>query len=766
MHVLYVNHTSRISGGELSLITLLRALPADLRAAVACPEGPLAELLRGEGIAVVPLRGTDGSLRLHPIRTARALGEMAQAALQVREAARTVDADLVHANSIRAGLVAIACGRPTVVHVRDCLPPGPISSLALRAIGRADALIANSAYTRSTLGARGKDANVIHNAVDLTRFEPPRPGRQEARRWLGLGADDGPVLAVVAQITPWKGQDDAIEIARRLLPAHPRLKLLLVGSPKFDSASTRYDNAAFLAALRRQAAAPELGGAVRFLGERDDVPEVLGAVDLLLAPSWEEPFGRTLVEAMAAGVPVVATDVGGPPEIVAKAGSGVVLPPRRPELWADVLAGLLSDPDRLEEMATRGRDAARAEFGAERHAREVVKVYESVLASSSSALVGLGQGDLGAKATLEGRLREGGRVSGDHRRIEALEVRFSESGGEGTDVVRGDQHPGLAVEHGLQRPARRHRHHRRPRRLRLHRGDAELLDVGHDEGTAAGVQLGQLLVVDPAEEPARPADSAVFGFEPFAVRAVADHADRRPDPPRGLEGQIDPLVADQLGDDQEVGPHRAGPPKPLDLDRGVDDRGRPHPVVGDPLAGDLGVGDIAADPSRGDPVPLPDLPEREAESGPQRRRDLPRGTLPLEPGIAKRAVAVADVNGTRARPDGVGEGAAARDHEVEPVERQRAHRPREDGQERAEAPLGQAEALQVRSAHLAPGEAPLGALDVVEQGVDRRFGPAVRDRLEGALGAASDQQVIVDEGDGALQSETSSWKESAIESRR
>jgi glycosyltransferase involved in cell wall biosynthesis len=379
MHVLYVNHTSRISGGELSLITLLRALPADVRATVACPEGPLAERLRGEGIDVVPVRGTDGSLRLHPTRTARALAEMAQAALQVRKAARAVDADLVHANSIRAGIVATACDRPTVVHVRDCLPAGAISSLSLRAVGRADALIANSAYTRSTLGRSGKDAYVIHNAVDLTPFEPPRPGRREARTQLGLGADDGPVLAVVAQITPWKGQDDAIEIARLLLPAHPALKLLLVGSPKFDSASTRYDNASFLAALRRQAAAPELGGAVHFLGERDDVPEVLGAVDLLVAPSWEEPFGRTLIEAMAAGVPVVATDVGGPPEIVAKAGSGMVLPPRRPELWAEAIDRLLADPARLEEMAARGRDAARARFGAERHAQDVLSVYESVL---------------------------------------------------------------------------------------------------------------------------------------------------------------------------------------------------------------------------------------------------------------------------------------------------------------------------------------------------------------------------------------------------
>ncbi|HXR31570.1 MAG TPA: glycosyltransferase family 4 protein [Solirubrobacterales bacterium] len=383
MRVLYVNHTSRVSGGELSLLGLLGALPDGIEPVLACPEGLLAERSRGLGIDVVSIHGTDGSLRLHPLRTPRALLEMSYAAAQVRRSARAVRADLVHANSIRAGLIATAAGRPTVVHVRDCLPRGPVSTLTLRTIARADALIANSAYTRSTLGPARCSATVVHNAVDLSRFDRLRLDREEARARLGLDGEI-PVLAVIAQITPWKGQDDAIRIAAGISGRHPGAQLLLVGSPKFDSSATRYDNAAYLAGLRRQAVEQGLADSVRFLGERQDVAEILRAVDILLVPSWEEPFGRTVIEAMAAGVPVASTDLGGPAEILAGEECGLLLPPRSPELWSEAIAALLDDPSRLAAMGSRGRAAASSRFSMDRHAAKIKAVYESTLEPTSA----------------------------------------------------------------------------------------------------------------------------------------------------------------------------------------------------------------------------------------------------------------------------------------------------------------------------------------------------------------------------------------------
>ncbi|HTR88682.1 MAG TPA: hypothetical protein VMG62_01065, partial [Solirubrobacteraceae bacterium] len=104
MRVLYVNHTAEVSGSERSMLSLLAALPESVQACVATPPGALDEAVRALGLAVTPIASTTGSLRLHPLHTPRALAEMSRAALQLHGAARRQRAEVVHANSIRAGI--------------------------------------------------------------------------------------------------------------------------------------------------------------------------------------------------------------------------------------------------------------------------------------------------------------------------------------------------------------------------------------------------------------------------------------------------------------------------------------------------------------------------------------------------------------------------------------------------------------------------------------------------------------------------------------
>jgi glycosyltransferase involved in cell wall biosynthesis len=98
-------------------------------------------------------------------------------------------------------------------------------------------------------------------------------------------------------------------------------------------------------------------------------------------PSWEEPFGRVVVEALASGVPVAATRVGGPAEIFTHGEEGLLLPPRRPELWADEVGRLLGRPELRLKMGRRGRARA-ADFGLEAHVEAIRRVYDDVLSSS------------------------------------------------------------------------------------------------------------------------------------------------------------------------------------------------------------------------------------------------------------------------------------------------------------------------------------------------------------------------------------------------
>jgi L-malate glycosyltransferase len=386
VRVLYVSHTAVVSGAERSLLDLLGGLPETVRPLLATPAGPLQALAQERGIATTAIAGTAGSLRLHPLHTPRALAEMAVAAWQVRRAAARHGADLVHANSIRAGVVlgfARMRRTPTIVHVRDCLPPGRMSRATLRLIAStATTIVANSAYTAASVLAGAPDARVevVHNAVDLARFDPASIDRDEARAALGEASESRLLLGVVAQLSPWKGQDTAIKalslLCREGIDAH----LLLIGSAKFVARSTRFDNRDYVDRLRELVTAEGLEDRVSWLGEREDVAQIIRALDVLLLPSWEEPFGRTVIEAMALGVPVVATDVGGPREIIEDGREGYLVAPGQPSAWARAIGRIAQSADAGAAMGRAGRERAVRLFTIARHVHATLDVYERAIA--------------------------------------------------------------------------------------------------------------------------------------------------------------------------------------------------------------------------------------------------------------------------------------------------------------------------------------------------------------------------------------------------
>jgi L-malate glycosyltransferase len=387
MRVLFVSHTSEVSGGERSLLTLIAALGSRVEAHLACPSGDLARRAAALGIPVSPLRGIGGGPRLG-IASARAVAALLYDACRVAGVRRV---DLIHANSVRAGLVSCVAravgGAPVIAHVRDCYPPGEVltsvSRLALAA--GAKALVFNSGYTERCfmtgavpLRERVRCA-VVPNGVDLEAFTPVRSVGQ-ARTELGLPTQ-GVMIGVIGQMTPWKGHDDAVHVLAHLLGMGHDARLLLVGSAKFVARAGRFDHPRYVAELHELVRRLGLQERVTFLGERDDVPRVLEALDVALVPSSQEPFGRGVIEAMAMARPVVATNVGGPAEIIRDGVDGVLLPPDQPAAWAEAVDSLLRRPERAHAMGQHGRQRVRERFTSAHHAALMSELYSFVLAA-------------------------------------------------------------------------------------------------------------------------------------------------------------------------------------------------------------------------------------------------------------------------------------------------------------------------------------------------------------------------------------------------
>ena len=189
MKVLFVCHSSVVSGAERALLDLLAALPQTVSATVACPPGELQELLRAQGADVVDIPEAAGSLRLDTRQLTGALYGIHRSGRALERVVRELAPDVVHANSVRAGLVVVSANTrrhaPTVVHVHDVLPRTRLASWIRRLlIRRTDAVVGVSRYAtdRFTEGTRGTRAYTFYNPMNTDLYAMNGETREQARR--------------------------------------------------------------------------------------------------------------------------------------------------------------------------------------------------------------------------------------------------------------------------------------------------------------------------------------------------------------------------------------------------------------------------------------------------------------------------------------------------------------------------------------------------------------------------------------------------------
>jgi glycosyltransferase involved in cell wall biosynthesis len=389
--ILYFSHTRQVSGAERMLLLMLAMLDKTrYEAIVGCPTegvGNLDELVNSAGVRLIAVPALRARFTSNPRLLMQYLQSAAGAVGAFRRAIRKAKPDLIHANSVRAGLVAtlatVGMGVPLLWHVQDDLPRHPISTIIrlLAVSSRRTRFAAVSKSARAAFTGRFPfDDRVIllHNAIDRERFpaksHPPDEAAEAFRSELKLGKDAF-LVAAVGMINPRKGSMPLIEQFAKAATADARLHLAIVGAPIFN------DDHRYEAKLKQRAKSLGLESRIHFTGARGDVPAILRAADLFVLYAIAEPFGLAILEAMSSGTPVIATEVGGIPEIVEDGVSGELVP--SPEFTAGLNIDRLSvliraaagDPNRMQRLADKALSDVLPRFSMERFGRELNAIY-------------------------------------------------------------------------------------------------------------------------------------------------------------------------------------------------------------------------------------------------------------------------------------------------------------------------------------------------------------------------------------------------------
>lgn len=372
MRVMHVLRATGVAGAErhvLSLLAGLRAAGLDAQLALLTarqtPTPGLEAQLQDSGI---PFHSLTMSGHVDPTLLGR-----------LRALTREGKPPIVHTHLFHADLYGALAARlervPTLVSSRHndnaFRRRQPWRALNARLWRMVDAGIAISQavadFAVEVEGAPREKLRVIHYGLQRTTL--PQADRQRRRRHLRceLGLEDAqPVLVMACRLVEQKGVSDALQAFAGTRADFPQARLLIAGDGPLR------------ARLQDEAAQAGLTGSVRFLGWREDVPQLLAACDVFLMPSLWEGFGLVLLEAMAQGLPVVASRVSAIPEVVVDGETGLLAPARDVPALCDALLSLLRDPGLARRMGEQGKNRLESCFGEERMVRETLALYREL----------------------------------------------------------------------------------------------------------------------------------------------------------------------------------------------------------------------------------------------------------------------------------------------------------------------------------------------------------------------------------------------------
>ena len=358
MRILHICSARSIGGGEKHVASLANSLAQrghDVFVALA-PDSPLRVLLQD-----VP---RDHIIEL-PMRNALSLGS----AWKLARFARSHAVQIIHAHVGRDyPLAALAAGRSSaqLVLTRHVMfPLGRVHKLTLRRTARVIAVSQPVADAlRSQAIFKSEIIQVIHNGVDVESFAPAKTTAPLNQKKLRVGA--------VGELAPVKRHEDFVRVAQTICAERDDVEFIIAGADKSRDGKNR-------SRLEQLIAAAHLGDRVQLVGWTEDIANLLATFDLFVSTSESESFGMAIVEAMAAGIPVVATETDGAREIIEPDVTGRLVPVGNVDAIAKSTSELLSDPSERARLGVNAQQAARQRFGLEQMVDETVRLYEGVV---------------------------------------------------------------------------------------------------------------------------------------------------------------------------------------------------------------------------------------------------------------------------------------------------------------------------------------------------------------------------------------------------
>ena len=358
--VLFVDHTGQIGGAELILLDVVEGRGQS--SAFLFEDGPLGPALAGRNLNLIISKwGRNLSSFRRNSSWFAAVPLVVRLIAIVAELARVARShDVVYANSqkafVLASIASVFARRPLIWHLHDIISPDHFGLVQRRlqvllANARASRVIVPSQAAATAFiaaGGRGDLVEIVPNGLAL-----PPEARTPAELRRSLELPTRPLVGVFSRLARWKGQHVLLEALARL----PDVGCIIVGDALFGEQT-------YAAELKQMVLARGLADRVHFLGHRNDVPKLMMAVDAMVHPSIDpEPFGRTLVEAMLAGVPVIATNAGAAPDILESGKAGTLVPPGDSAALAEAIADVLAKPATLKGQLEYASARAQAHYG-------------------------------------------------------------------------------------------------------------------------------------------------------------------------------------------------------------------------------------------------------------------------------------------------------------------------------------------------------------------------------------------------------------------